>query len=156
MNNTGKNRFTGIPFEARFWSKVEINPGGCWLWKGSTDSSGYGTFRNEDGLVTAPHIIVYARYVGEIVSGNQIHHECNNPTCVNFHHLKQVTALEHSLLTPDSVASKARARTHCNNGHELTYENTYHNESNAGRRRCRICQQAAAERSKKKRTVTET
>ncbi len=153
MNRTGNTRFDNIPFEARFWSKVTLDPCGCWLWNGSADSSGYGTCRDESGCVSAPHIIAYRRYVGEIIDGNQVHHECENPRCVNFNHLKQVTTLEHSLLTPNSIASKARNQTHCKNGHELSFANTYHNKSNEGRRRCKICQRAAAERSLSRRKV---
>ena len=153
MNNTSRNRFTGIPFEARFWSKVDLNPGGCWMWEGSVDSSGYGTFRDADGRVRSSHIVSYEKYVGEIDPGHQLHHECGNPKCVNFHHLVQVSPLDHSLLTPSSMASIARSKTHCKNGHELNYENTYHNESNKGRRRCKTCQQAAAERSKTKKAA---
>ena len=70
----------GVPFEMRY----QID-GDCWLWIGSTNTSGYGIF-TEGGERTA-HRVSYKRYRGPIPPGMHVRHTCDCPQCVNPDHL---------------------------------------------------------------------
>lgn len=77
----------------RFWnfvSKTET----CWLWQGSKDPSGYGTFRLKAGKVVKTHRYSFALHKGEIPTGLFVLHSCHTPSCVNPEHLRVGTHLE--------------------------------------------------------------
>ena len=69
---------------ARFFMKVQ-DKGYCWEWTGSTNKDGYGTFR------LGKKIILAHRYSFMVANNKQpndcILHRCDNPLCVNPHHL---------------------------------------------------------------------
>jgi hypothetical protein len=69
-------------------------PSPCWIWQKSIGSEGYGRVWNGAGHDMA-HRVYYERHVGSIPSGYEIHHECENPSCVNPAHLIEVTRAEH-------------------------------------------------------------
>jgi len=72
--------------KALFWSKYGYSEG-CWLWNGSRNKDGYGTFRI-NGKAVLSHRIAYS-----IISGiplneiNQVCHHCDTPSCGNPKHL---------------------------------------------------------------------
>lgn len=78
---------------ARFWSKVDKRPGGCWLWTGTMLRSGYGQFRLGLGHVRA-HRFAYELLVGPIPEGLTLDHLCRVTACVNPLHLEPVTLSE--------------------------------------------------------------
>lgn len=41
---------------ARFWSKLDRQPGGCWLWTGWTTPQGYGRFDVGKAKILASHM----------------------------------------------------------------------------------------------------
>lgn len=70
---------------------------GCWLWRYSKDSKGYGTmWDKETGKVRKSHRVFYENHIGIIPDGKQLHHKCENKSCVNPSHLEVVTPLEQS------------------------------------------------------------
>ena len=71
--------------EKRFWKKV-IKSDGCWKWKGGKHVWGYGAFWYQGRMVSASRISYMIHY-GEIPSGMEILHKCDNPECTNPDHL---------------------------------------------------------------------
>lgn len=71
-----------------FWSNVDKSAGenGCWLWTAGKHKDGYGNFRwNDSAQLT--HRISYQLAYGEFDPSLNVLHSCDNPPCVNPHHL---------------------------------------------------------------------
>lgn len=68
-------------------------PGGCWLWTGTINGAGYGTFR-VDGETVGAHRYVYETERGPIPEGLHLDHLCSVRNCVNPSHLEPVTPSE--------------------------------------------------------------
>lgn len=133
-----------IPFEERFWPKVEKTET-CWIWTARKTHDGYGVIGSggRSGRTIYAHRYTYETLVGPIPAGMQIDHLChtNDPdcikgdacphrACVNPAHLEPVSGRENA-----NRGSKAQ-QTHCKRGHEFTPGNTMRVR---GRRRCRTC-----------------
>jgi hypothetical protein len=118
----------------RFMQKVSIRDDGCWQWTGADDIGGYGRFsvgRKE----WKAHRFSYCSFVGPIPIGLTLDHLCRNRWCVNPKHLEPVT-LRVNLLRGDTFQSRNASKTHCDNGHEFTKNNTMMVN---GWRQCREC-----------------
>lgn len=116
----------------RFWTKVEKTET-CWNWVGAK-SSGYGTFRIEEGMIKA-HRYSYELVIGPIPEGLTLDHLCRNRSCVNPWHLEPVTNKVNSLRGIGVGAMHAQ-QTHCIAGHAFDDTNTYRWR---GGRFCRTC-----------------
>ena len=118
----------------RFWSKVMPEPNsGCFLWLGSTDSSGYGTFSIGSGKRSA-HIVAWLLGGRELVAGLELDHKCRLRSCVNPDHLELVTHAEN--VRRGDLGKARRNKTHCNKGHPLAGDNL---RVFNGKRYCVIC-----------------
>lgn len=125
-----------------FWDKIETDgPNGCWIWTASKNELGYGKFHiASDGKHWKAHRLSYFLTFGPVADGIQLHHICENPACVNPHHLQPATPRQHTIeLTPTSPSSINASKTHCQNGHEFNEENTINTKHG---RVCRICNKA--------------
>ena len=69
----------------RFWEKV-WRTSSCWIWLGSRDNGGYGTFHFKGKLVRA-HRFSWELINGPIPNNKLILHKCDNPPCINPNHL---------------------------------------------------------------------
>lgn len=135
----------------RFWAKVWVDKHtDCWLWTGKIANRGYAVISKGTKRYLA-HRWAYGHFIGPIRPDQHAHHTCQTPRCVNPYHIKPVTPLEHSLLTPRSPASILRNSTHCKRGHEFTVSNTYNDTQ--GHRRCRRCAAIAQYRRNHPETV---
>lgn len=125
------------PLAERFWEKVDrsAGPDACWPWTSATQPNGYGYFMCDGDRYA--HRLAYTLAVGPIPAGLQIDHLCRNRGCVNPAHLEPVTPRENVIRGVGPSARNAK-KTHCQNGHEFTEENTYRDKR--GHRLCRICQ----------------
>lgn len=144
------NKFASIPFEERFWPKVDKTES-CWLWTANI-RNGYGMSQSRDNTVRMAHRLAYEELVGEIPKGKELDHlchtwdksclggyECPHRRCVNPDHLEPVTHLVNGRRGRAGVVSAARqrAKTHCKFGHPFDEKNTKY--TSAGARVCRRC-----------------
>ena len=71
----------------RFWSKVIVQPGSCWLWTAGRGGHGYGLFSIARATNMGAHRFAWLLARGPIPDGLCVLHRCDRRTCVNPDHL---------------------------------------------------------------------
>lgn len=134
----------------RFFSKVRIDPSvtfrgvPCWLWTSQHCAQGYGRLQFNGSNLNA-HNIAFGMFVHRIPKGHHADHLCRNRGCVNPVHVDDVPP-RINILRGKAPAARHAIKTHCDNGHEFTPENTRHPKRNPSWRECRACMKQSAER----------
>jgi len=107
--------------EERLMKKVILIPFcECWIWSGSTNRKGYGSFGY--GPKCKPigaHRVSYLIFNGSIPDKLQVLHKCDTPSCINPKHLFLGTHQENM----NDMVSKGRANRQIgenNKGAKLT------------------------------------
>ena len=125
--------------------EAKIERAGCWVWTGCISSNGYARV-TWAGRVENAHRVVWRLLTGrDVPTGMEMDHLCRNRACVNPAHLEVVDKRTNTLRGIGPTAINAR-KTHCNEGHPFTEENTY--VESGGGRRCRTCR---AEKNRQRR-----
>jgi hypothetical protein len=129
-----------------FWAKVDKNGpeathsvtgkaiGQCWQWLGAVTSTGYGSWRRNDGGSSLPHRRTYEDARGPVPEGLELDHLCRNTSCCRPEHLEAVT---HAVNTARGKAGhhmreKSERMTNCPDGHEYARTAT-------GKKYCPTC-----------------
>jgi hypothetical protein len=107
-----------------FWT-----PDGCWIFRGSKTSWGYGNL----GTAMA-HRVSWEHFNGPIPDGLYVCHRCDVPACCNPAHLWLGSAQE------NNADRDAKGRHHdlefCTRGHPRSLHTIIRSD---GRRRCHLC-----------------
>lgn len=111
-------------------------PTECWLWTANTNPDGYGMFWvKEVGDNVGAHRFSYELFIDKIPDGLTIDHLCRIRNCVNPDHLEVVTTKE-NILRGNCPAAIHSRKTHCQNGHKFTSDNTYIQPNGRGCLKC--------------------
>ena len=119
-----------------FWAKVRKTDE-CWLWTGSHNNKGYGSYRI-GGKTIGAHRVSWELQFGPIADGAVVMHLCDNPPCVRPSHLALggQSANIADAFRKGRISRYNALKTHCPKGHPYDEANTYL----YGRRRiCRAC-----------------
>lgn len=127
----------------RFEDYVAKQPGGCWIWTGSTNRTGYGQWA-AGGRKWLAHRYALAASVPCPDEALLACHHCDNPPCVNPEHLYWGTHKDNAAdaSARDRIPNKGRYKTHCAKGHEIAGANLVI----VGKVRRRYCKQCWNER----------
>lgn len=130
--------YTHRPFYDRMIEKCIAEMNGCIVFTGLARETGHGRIAGRRGdREMGTHVVSYVHWKGPVPPGRQVLHMCDNPPCVNPHHLYAGTHADN--MRDMSVRRRTRGHkvTHCPQGHEYTLANTRFTPSR--KRTCRAC-----------------
>lgn len=148
-------------------SRYRESENGCWEWIGTTLSTGYGVLRHNLGYKNnktyLSHRVSYHFFKEDkLIDGLVVDHICNNPSCVNPNHLRQLTIYENVLRV---LKNKSRNRVNfslpsllfkgvCKHGHPINsfddMRTVYVKSESYYRYDCRQCSINSARKYKRK------
>ena len=136
---------------SRFMANVSPEPtSGCWLWVGGDGARNYGKFKHSiHGWIRA-HRASVLLFNGDLPGHLLVCHKCDNPACVNPHHLFLGTQSDNlrDAAKKGRIPMIANPRpwnkfiTHCKRGHEFSESNTRWLGKDKPRRECIACKKA--------------
>lgn len=121
-----------IPLIDRF----SLDANGCWNWKGSKNSNGYGEAHYQDKRILAHRLAAHLWLRMPLADKRFVLHRCDNPACFNPKHLFFGTQSDNMQDCAKKLRHGMLRRTHCPKGHPYNEQNTHLYQ---GRRFCRTC-----------------
>lgn len=115
---------------ARFSKNVTAGPGGCLVWTGTINTTGYGTF-HLNGQKYRTHKWLWEYFNGPVPSGKELAHKCHNRACVSLAHVRPLTHKEN--------CHETRLPERCPKGHEPEEFMARKNRWGGPTRVCRAC-----------------
>jgi hypothetical protein len=138
------------PEYAAYWrAKSVVNEAGCWVWTGwqmrfrnqKPGQPGYAESSYHNKKVRVHRKMLEFKLGRALEPGEHACHACDNPPCINPDHLYPATNQQNHLDGGRRKRMQGQDKTHCQNGHELTPENTYLSKRGQSYcRNCRTCQ----------------
>lgn len=123
----------------RFMTHVaKAEPEDCWLWTGTKNHAGYGSFSVGRARRLGAHRWSYEHFVGAVPAGLELDHLCRVRHCVNPAHLEPVTRQEN--LRRGVRTEHMSMRTHCPRGHAYDEANTGWYKATRYCRACKVMQ----------------
>ncbi len=77
---------------SRLAGRATVTDDGCWIVGSDADAYHQAMVA---GQRVPLHRLVYELMVGDIPKGNHVHHDCEQPACINPEHLRSVSPSEH-------------------------------------------------------------
>lgn len=114
----------------------------CWNYQASKSKSGYGRFNPTRTEHIYAHRLSWMLFNEKIIPEEKfVLHRCDNPSCVNPHHLFLGTLKENCLDMLSKGRGHNQSKTTCKRGHPFTEDNTYFekSDSNPEVRQCLKC-----------------
>ncbi|HUD01351.1 MAG TPA: HNH endonuclease [Rhabdochlamydiaceae bacterium] len=156
-----------ISVEIRFWTKTDMRgQEECWLWKGAKYGNGYGMFWLNGRTRPAHRVAWELHHNKPFPEGKLGCHSCDNPICVNPHHIWPGTMSENILDArakgrikmphETGVVPWNKRKTHCIRGHALSGENLLIKDGPKRNRACRVCTAASKQKWEKNNRVRKT
>jgi hypothetical protein len=128
------------PLRVRFEKFLKPgNPDECWPWQGCHNGVGYGMLRVDSVHRLATHVSLELDGRPRPSPEMFALHACDNPICVNPHHLSWGTRKQNAV----EAVERGRVVTGCQRGHGPEHQ---FREGSERRRRCRVCQSARTAR----------
>lgn len=119
-----------------FFSRVRVEPAGCWTWLGSINPKGYGIY-----LGTSAHRFTYAWFCAAIPANHEVDHLCRNRRCVNPAHGEAVLGIENR-----RRANRFDQTGRCRRGHLLFDTLAIQRNHDGAERICRECRRISQAR----------
>ena|SRR5208283_2122511 len=117
---------------------------GCWNWRGSKNSRGYGQAYYRGRFVSAHRLSAFLWLHHPLKSALLVCHKCDNPACFNPKHLFIGTDSDNARDCVSKQRNYQTRKTHCPRGHEYSPENTIIilDRPGAPHRKCLTCERS--------------
>lgn len=126
-----------------------VQANGCHIWTGACCGRDKRASVRADGRMQYAYRVRYEREIGPVPDGMELDHfVCDNPRCVNPHHVRPVTHRENMLRGNKNPLAWHVAKTHCPQGHRLEGDNLERYALERGGRKCKTCKADRARRQR--------
>lgn len=127
--------------EERFWVKVDLLSGDCWLWTAGCTSNGTGSFKANGRCVSSPRH-AWELTVGPVPAQHRLIYCKTTKRCVNPAHMRLISLADWS----DYIKQHVPRQDTCQRGHKMTPDNIFARTNDPKQRECRTCKKEGDKR----------